>query len=343
MGPYFGPQSNQSDNGFEYPDPESYFDVHGEHQTQMSGYPASSRQNCYPFPNNHAMYQAETSIAEHPRQSSSSALWHFEHVTPVLPSTATPPPSLSNPLQQRKKDSPGFVPYPAGRQQAPRGTTGTIICADCGGRFTVRSSLNRHRKICRGRKKSWQPGSTQHKNMKVSDAGLVSNRSAHSLATDEHDSVSSEGVSSTSGFNSSVYHTPTKRTRSASHDIEDSILAKRLSNYNSLTAGSNCSPRARPNQTAGPDSTSYTMPATNTSSHPSNAQSSSVASSLYRQSPYSQKAVETRSYVTENRDTSADHNPFFCNICYGTFPRRDLLQFHRANTHGLTEIPYLPE
>ena len=332
---YFASDSSKSENGFEYPDPEATFHVPSEHQTQMSGYPASSRQNCYPSPSHQAMYQAMTSIADHPHQSSTSNPWQeepsFGQVTPVPLLTTRPLAPLESGLQHTEKDNGRFVPYPAARQQPRRGTTGKIVCADCGGRFTVISSLNRHSKICRGRKKAWQPASTQHS---------VSDLSVHPLAANERGSNSSEGRSSVTGFNSNIYHTPTKRTRSASHDIEDSILTNKLRNDASPTAYSNWSPPAQHAQTEGLHSSNFhTVSATNTSFSPSNAQTPSLMSGPYAQSPYSHNAIGTRSYVPQSRDTSADHNTFFCDVCYGTFPRRDLLQLHMASAHGVTEEP----
>ena len=343
MGPYFSPQSSKSESGFEYPDPESTFDVHSEGQTQMSGYSASSHQNCYPSPSNQTMYPAKNSIAEHASQSLSWNPWReepsFGQITPVLPSTSTPPPPLNSASQQTKKANRGFVAYPAGRQQAPRGTTGTIVCADCGGKFTVRSSLNRHSKICRGRKKARQPALTQHESVKIPDEDSVSDLSVHALAANGHDTVTTEGGSNGTGFNSDVFDMPTKRTGSASHDTKDSILANKLSNYNSLTAESNWSSPAQRDQAEGLDSNSHTLSATKTSSNPSNSQKPSLTSGPYAPRPYSQEATGIRSYVPQSRDTSADHSPFCCDVCYTIFARRDLLQLHTASAHGSTEKP----
>ena len=337
---YFAPDSSKSENVFEYPDPESHFDVHTEHQTQTSGYHPSPRQDCYPSPRNQDMDRVETSIAEHPGQSFSSDPWYEEptsgQVTPVLPFTSTPLPSLENVAQHTKKVNRGFVPYPAGRLQARRGTTGKIVCPDCGGKFTVMSSLNRHSRIC---KKVWRPASTQHENMKVSDAERVSDLNVHPLAADEHDFISSEGVSSGTGFESNIHCMPTKRTRSASHDTEDSILANKPRNYNSLIAESNWSPPAQLDQTEGPDSHFSIVSATNTSFSPSNAQTTSPTSGPYSPSPYPQKAFGTRLHVPQRGGTSADHNTLICDVCYAVFPRRDRLRLHRIRAHGLTEEP----
>lgn len=342
---YFAPGRSKSEDGFHYPDPESIFDLHSEHQTQMSAYSASPRQIPYPSPTHQAMYQATTSIAEQPRQSSSSNPLHevpsLGQVTPVRPST--PPPTLDSVSQHTENSNHRFVPYPAGRQQRKRGTTGSIVCADCGGRFTVRSSLNRHSKLCRGRKKAWQPASTQYEALKVPDGDSVSNLSGPALAADDYGSVSSEGVRSIAGFNSNAYHLPPNRTRFASHDIKNSSLANDLSNDASLTAESNWSPPGQHDQVEGLDSKFHTMSATNTSFSPSNAQGPSLTSGSYAPSPSAQKAIGTRSYVPQSRDKSADHNPFFCNVCYGIFPSRDLLQLHRASAHGLTEMRIFPE
>ena len=331
---HFAPDFSKSENDFEYPDPELTFDVHSEHRNRMSGYSASSRQDCYPSPRNQDIYQAETSIAEHPHQSFTSNPWHEEFIFGQV--TPTPPPLLENAAQHTKKVNREFVAYPAGRQQARRGTTGKIVCPDCGGKFTVMSSLNRHSKIC---KKAWQPALSQHENMKVPDAESVSALGVHPLAADEHNFVSSEGVSSVTRFNSNIYDMPKKRTRSASHDTEDSILANKLCNYNSLTAEPNWSPPAQHDQAEGLDSNFHTIPATNTSFHPSNDQTPNLTSGPYPLSPSAQEAIRTRSYVPQSEDSSANHNPLFCDVCYVTLPRRDLLQLHRAGAHGLTEEP----
>ena len=338
---YFAPGRGKSENGFQYPDPESIFDSHSEHQSQVSALSASPHQISYPSPTHQAMYQATTSIAERPHQSSFSNPLHEGQVTPVR--RFTPPPILDSASQHTEISNGRFVPYPAGRQQRKRGTTGSIVCADCGGRFTVRSSLNRHSKLCRGRKKAWQPNSTQYEAVKIPDGDGVSNLRAPALAADDYGSVFSEGVGSIAGFNPNSYHLPPNRTRFASHNIKDSSLANDLSNDASLTAESNWSPPGQHNQVEGLDSNFHTMSATNTSFSPSNAQSPSLTSGSYTPSSSAQKAIGTRSYVPQSRDESADHNPFFCNVCYGIFPSRDLLQLHRASAHGLTEMRIFPE
>lgn len=56
---------------------------------------------------------------------------------------------------------------------------------------------------------------------------------------------------------------------------------------------------------------------------------------------YIQQPHSTEYYVPARWDTSADHKSFFCDLCPATFERRDILQMHKARTHGLTEIGYL--
>ena len=342
---YFAPDSSKDENSFEYPDPESTLDVQSQHQTQMSEYPFFPQPYSYPSPSHQAMYQATTSIAEHLRRSSSSNQWHevpgLEQVAPVPPSPPRPP--LDGASQYTKNGNHRFVPYPAGRQQRPRGTTGKVVCADCGGKFTVKSSLNRHSKLCRGGKKAWQPASAQHENLKVPVADRESDLGIHTLAADEHDSVSSEGVSSVAGSNSNMYQMPTNSTRFASHRSKNAIMANDFSNDALLPAKSDWSPPGEPDQAEGLDSNFHTISAYNTSFSPPNAQNASSTSDPCAPSPYSQKPIGTRSYVPQSGDTSADHAPFLCDACYGIFIRRDLLQLHRASTHGLTDMPYLPE
>lgn len=98
------------------------------------------------------------------------------------------PASLSEPRSSTFPLFTDFSPSPAGdtkprfisyksrtaRTKRPRGTTGSIVCDRCGYKFTVVSSLNRHSKICHGRKIAKNLSSTQRKSIRTENVGFMS-------------------------------------------------------------------------------------------------------------------------------------------------------------------------
>lgn len=56
-----------------------------------------------------------------------------------------------------------------------------------------------------------------------------------------------------------------------------------------------------------------------------------------------QKLKPIQPYIPRGPDTFPDRKVYFCDVCPGTFARRDLLQIHKAEIHRLTEAPYLPD
>ena len=81
-----------------------------------------------------------------------------------------------------------FVPYYAAKahpKKRPRGTTGSVVCNNCGYKFTVVSSLNRHRKICRGKRLTEKPAkkssSTQPKSIETKAVGSMSDYNVDAL------------------------------------------------------------------------------------------------------------------------------------------------------------------
>ena len=48
-------------------------------------------------------------------------------------------------------------------------------------------------------------------------------------------------------------------------------------------------------------------------------------------------------YIPKGPDTTGDHTIFTCDLCPDSFDRRDLLQTHKYDVHGLVEFPYMPE
>ena len=56
-----------------------------------------------------------------------------------------------------------------------------------------------------------------------------------------------------------------------------------------------------------------------------------------------EKPWSIQNYVPRGPDTSVDRTIFFCDLCPDQSDRRDRLQTHKAQVHGVVEIPYMPE
>ncbi|KAF6217416.1 hypothetical protein HO133_006932 [Letharia lupina] len=186
-----------------------------------------------------------------------------------------------------------FVSYSTkdGYKKRSRGTTGSIVCDKCGYKFTVASSLSRHNKTCRGKKRVNHSTSTQRKTIKPKNVSMASVHIIDAL--------------------------PITKPRGASSE-ERSQFVESKANL-------------------------HAMQFTSTVVDYANSHNASLIPVPNTTDPDSQKPFLIQSYVPQGPDTSTDHKTFFCDICPGTFARRDILQVHKARIHGLTEIPYMPE
>ena len=72
------------------------------------------------------------------------------------------------------------------------------------------------------------------------------------------------------------------------------------------------------------------------------SQGSSKANSTSK-SAFHQWPQGTQPYVPRGPDTSEDHANFGCDLCPVIVARRDILQIHKAQFHGMTESPFVPE
>ena len=90
---------------------------------------------------------------------------------------------------------PRFISYKSrtARTKRPRGTTGSIVCDRCGYKFTVVSSLNRHSKICHGRKVAKNLSSTQCKSIKTKNVSFISDCNPSGLPVAETGPTSQDG------------------------------------------------------------------------------------------------------------------------------------------------------
>ena len=175
------------------------------------------------------------------------------------------------------------------QKRSPRGATGDVVCDECGYKFTFKSSLYRHRKICRG-KKSSRKQLAQPKSMKTKGLGL------HSNNTD------------------AMSVTETQRNQQDNKDQD----AGNIGNHEKISTTNNMI------ESQGPSKASST--------------SNSTPPMSYQQWP-----LATQPYVPRGPDTSEDHTSFRCDLCLVIFARRDILQMHKAQVHGMTEAPFLPE
>lgn len=188
--------------------------------------------------------------------------------------------------------NPNFVSYTAEPyKKRPRGTTGTIVCDECGKKFTVAASLYRHSRTSHGKKPTKKTPSTRRKITKAKDVRL------------------------TTAYNDP----PSSVIRSTLEPLQDGSLFGRL------------------------DSNSFNLSAASTPIDSPGAEHATSVLDPGKITSYNQQPHSTMSYVPRPQDTSADHKIFFCDLCPGRFERRDILQTHKAWTHNLTEIGYLPD
>ena len=183
---------NLEGSGFEYPplsdvytDPYSSFCL----MNAYSGHDAAGREDfCEPEPSFYPYYG-------HHRVASTTPPHRFSYPddglrVPDLEQIASFPSSA--PLSEPRSSTfpiltdlspslagdtkPRFISYKSwsARTKRPRGTTGSVVCDRCGYKFTVVSSLNRHSKICHGRKVAKNSSSTQCQSIKTTNVGFIS-------------------------------------------------------------------------------------------------------------------------------------------------------------------------
>lgn len=337
---YFAPGSRTEEGGFEYPPvPDAYID-------SLSTFDAySGRQKHAPEPHPSFYppygYQAVASTPESPCHSSYPD--HGQRLSPA--SSTTSPAFMSQTLPHADAPDLRVIPYPAnvGYRKRPRGTTGGVVCEKCGGKFTVISSLNRHNKICHGKKRAKKLSSTQHKTGRRQAASILSD---HCISTSPSDNSS---LIPTEERSHAVESNLDLRALSAASTIADGQRAENasmaLDHRNDALRVNNPShvPPTEQSQVGELTSSLHAVLAASTLVRPPNAERARMMSDPNTLNPYSKKPMSVQSYVPQSEDTSTDHNTFFCDICPGTFAHRDRLQLHKAKIHGLTKIPYLPD
>ncbi len=116
--------------------------------------------------------------------------------------------AFSNDNATNNSTSIRYVSHSAVKRKRPRGTTGTVICDQCDKKFTVRTSLNRHKKICRGRK----PASEPRKSNKSKDSDIEHGSSLNALPAKEAGPAPSEEQSQDLGHNHDLHATSVTST-----------------------------------------------------------------------------------------------------------------------------------
>lgn len=85
--------------------------------------------------------------------------------------SSTYPTSINHNLPSAIATNPRFVSYVGEPyRKRPRGTTGTIVCNECGQKFTRPASLHRHCETSHGKKSTRKPRSARRKIIKTKDA-----------------------------------------------------------------------------------------------------------------------------------------------------------------------------
>lgn len=279
-----------------YTDPCSYSNANAGHQTRASD-DATSPPSSFSPPYGHQLMASSTAPPRHPSYPDTGL-----NVTILRKIAPGPPPAPSS--------EQNFSPYSVGMdhtissadatttrflsfsaeahyKKRPRGTTGSIICDECGSKFTRLASLNRHKTTSHGEKSTRKPISTQRKTRKTKVGEMASDHSTH--------------ASSTMTAMPIPLHNPDQPMRL-------------VPEVNTIYARSEVV-------------------------NPANVANPSVSANL----PTHKLKNSTQAYVPRGPDTDVDRQSYYCDICPGMFARRDILQQHKARSHGLTEIPYLPD
>ena len=213
---------------------------------------------------------------------------------PVIPPALSPNYSHLAPLTFNGNDlSPrdAMNTTTTARKHRPRGTTGSVVCHACGYKFTVQSSLDRHSKICRGKRSARKQSRKQPKSMETKGVGFHANNNTDAMSVTETQRNQQDNKDQDAGYNGNLENISTTNTM-----IESQGPSKASSTSNSSTPRSN-----------------------------------------------HQWPLGTQPYVPRGPDTSEDHKIFGCDLCSLTVARRDILQIHKAQVHGMREAPFLPE
>ena len=234
-------------------------------------------------------FRVPKNIAPVPLPNSSYDLGSPSPSMSIRPTTFSPAPGTKV----------SFIQYPSevGYRRRPRGTTGRIVCDECGGKFTVLSSLNRHKKTCLGKKPAKISTSSQHEPIKPPNAIKASEQNNDALQ----------------GMNPSPV------------------------------------PSGEQSRVEGPNSILPTMPAAGMVTPKEQSRVVGLSSNLphipvfvrVNDALSAERAWSIQSYVPRGPDISADYKSYFCDLCPEIYARRDLLQAHKAEIHGLVEIPFL--
>ena len=327
---YFTQNSATEEIGYEYPPvPNSYtnsyttLDADSGHRARVPSPFVDPGPFCYPSLD----YQATaTSTASQPYT------FYPDHGREILiPRQIAPAPSTSSSIEHGVSTSPTFtctslsqpdatdsklgpLATEAGYQKRTRGTTGTHVCDTCGYKFTQPSSLKRHSGTCSAKQRS----GTSYKKRR--------SRFAISSSSQRHNNTRPGKEQARKSISAQDEVTQSKSTSLVSdhgnHTLPTTEPTSSLSEEQTHNVGLNSNLHAVPAASAVID-----PPGTG------------IASSI-RDPNGPNKSGCPQPYVPRGFDTSADHKTFFCDLCPGSFARRDVLQIHKTSVHALTEIPY---
>ena len=188
---YFGHNSRAKQSDFEYPpvpdaytDPYSAFDAYSGNQARVPNHHTGLRPSFYPPHGYQAMVSPTPPQHHFPYQDHGLEVPILRQIGPaLLPASSSDNGfSTSFPFTDHTRSPANatdikFVSYSAeasSRKKRPRGTTGSIVCDKCGGKFTRVHSLERHNRTSHGEKIAKKSTSTHRKPFKAKDARLAS-------------------------------------------------------------------------------------------------------------------------------------------------------------------------
>ena len=258
------------------------------------------------------------------------------------------------------------------QKRSARGVTGEFVCDECGHKFTKKASLNRHSKIYHGKTLPRKQRRAQAKSMGTKGVGLHSDNTTDAMSVQLqpkpmetkgggfHPNNTTDATSEGGGFH------PNNTTDAMSegggfhpNNTTDAMCVQLLAHLKSMetkgggfqsnndTGAMSVTKTHRNQQDNNDQYSAYNgnleiTPAANTRIESQGPTKASSKNKSTKPTSY-QWPQGTEPYVPQGPDTSEGHTKFECDLCPVVVARRDILQMHKAQVHGMTESPFFPE
>ncbi|KAM0798274.1 hypothetical protein BDR22DRAFT_974749 [Usnea florida] len=258
---------------------------------------------------------------------------------------------------------------PTVQKRSARGVTGEFVCDECGHKFTKKSSLNRHSKVYHGKTLPRKQSRAQTKSMGTKGVGLHSDNTTDAMSiqlqpkpmetegggfhpNDTTDAMSVQLLAHLKSMETKGggFHSD-NTTNAMSVQLQSqptSMETKGGGFYSNNNTGAMSVTKTHRNQQDNNDQYSgyngnlETTLAENTRIEAQGPSKTSSVSKSTKPMSY-QWPRGTEPYVPQGPDTSEGHTQFRCDLCPVVVARRDILQMHKAQVHGMTESPFFPE